>query len=149
MLLKAAIPIEPWMTSGDVFEKLAPLGADLVMEALDRIESLIPESQDENLATHAPKISKTDALLNWDLPAVVLERMVKGFLPWPGAYFEYEGEQFKVLEASVVSVPEEGDFVIKTKQDFLKIDKIQRAGHKAMSAQEFLRGFTFEGKLGL
>ena len=75
--------------------------------------------------------------------------MVKAFLPWPGAYFEYQGEQFKVLEASVVSVPEEGGLVVKTKQDFLKIIKIQRAGQKAMDVEEFLRGFKFESKIGL
>lgn len=149
MLLKSSIPIEPWMTSGDVFEKLAPLGADLVLQVLENIQDLTPEIQNEELATHAPKISKIDALLDWNLSAIVLERMVRAFFPWPGAYFEYEGEQFKVLEADVVDKPQEDDFVIQTKEKFLRIVKIQRSGHKAMSAQEFLRGFTFEDKLGL
>ncbi len=148
ILLKSSIPIESWMTSGDVFERLAPLGSNLMLQALNDIENLKEEVQNEAFATHAPKILKTDAILDWNLPAVVLERMVKAFLPWPGAYFEYEGEQFKVLEAKVVDFWE-NDLTIKTKEKFLSIVKIQRAGHKVMNVDEFLRGFSFKKKLGL
>jgi methionyl-tRNA formyltransferase len=106
---------------------------------------LILEIQDDALATHAPKISKSEGLLDWERPALELERKIRAFLPWPGAYFEYEGEQFKVLEAQVLKSSETFDeLTIQTGQDILKITQIQRSGHKAMSADEFLRGFSFK-----
>jgi methionyl-tRNA formyltransferase len=137
------------MTAGDVFNLLAPLGGDLMLEALENIENLIPEPQDDVLATHAPKIMKQDGLLDWNLPAEVLERKVRAFSPWPGTYFEHQGEQFKVLKARVEKSNKgsPGEFLeelmIQTSQDILKILEIQRSGHKAMSAEEFLRGFSF------
>jgi methionyl-tRNA formyltransferase len=149
MLLKRSLKIEAFMTAGDVFNLLAPLGGDLMLEALENIENLIPEPQDDVLATHAPKIMKQDGLLDWNLPAEVLERKVRAFSPWPGTYFEHQGEQFKVLKARVEKSNKgsPGEFLeelmIQTSQDILKILEIQRSGHKAMSAEEFLRGFSF------
>ena len=148
MLLKRSFKIEPFMTSGDVFDSLAPLGAELMLEALETLENLTPEPQDDSFTTHAPKIAKEEGLLDWSLPAEVLERKVRAFSPWPGTYFQFKGENCKVLKAIVedINTGTPGDILdetltIQTSKDALKILQIQRPGHKAMTAAEFLRGF--------
>ncbi len=153
MLFKKSLKIEPFMTSGDVFELLAPLGADLMLEALENLEHLTPEPQDESLATHAHKITKEEGLLDWTLPAEALERKVRAFLPWPGTHFEFEGQMCKVLKAQVMPINTgnpgnildhdslDQGLTIQTSKDALKILQIQRPGHKVMTADEFLRGF--------
>lgn len=150
MYKKGEIILDGEMTAGKLHDKMAELGARLMVEVLEEIEEIRPQPQDEELVTYAAKIDKAEARLDFSLPAAVLERKIRAFNPYPGCWFEYAGERFKVLRAEVVSIagkPGEilsGDgLLIACGQDALRVLEIQRQGKKAMPTAELLRGFSF------
>lgn len=105
MLLKRAISIESTDTSATLYNKLAQIGPDALLDTLDQLEQLSPEKQDESQATYAHKLSKQEAKIDWQEEALQLERNIRAFNPWPVAYFELEQQQeklaIKVWQASV------------------------------------------------
>jgi methionyl-tRNA formyltransferase len=148
MLLREATPIGPRDTATDLHDRLAAIGGRLVLRALDEMPA--PAAQDEALSTYAPKLSREDARLNFTRPAVELERQIRAFTPWPGSLALLGDMVLKFLAAEVVpgnpeAVP--GDILddkltIACGEGALRPTKIQRAGKAAMSAQDFLRGFS-------
>ena len=151
MLLKEEVAIAPGTTAGELREKMAAAGAALIVRTLREWDNLKPQKQDDALSCYAAKIEKEEALLDWRLPAVVLERKIRAFNPAPAAYFEHGGERFKVLRAAVCdeSVPagellcRNGRLFVGCADGALEIIEIQRQGKKAMSAAELLRGYKF------
>lgn len=153
MLLKGEVEINAEMTGGELHDKMMKLGADLMREALRKLDELKPEQQDDSLACYAAKIEKEEARLNFDANAEVLERRIRAFNPFPGAYFEYEGERFKVLRAEALDadagmqpgslVSNDSGILIQCNPGLLLVTEIQRQGKKAMSSAELLRGFSF------
>lgn len=151
MLLKEEVAIAPGTTAGELREKMAAAGAALIVRTLREWDNLKPQKQDDALSCYAAKIEKEEALLDWRLPAVVLERKIRAFNPAPAAYFEHGGERFKVLRAAVCAEPvPTGELVCRGGCLFagcadgaLEIIEIQRQGKKAMSAAELLRGYKF------
>lgn len=151
MLLKEEVAIAPGTTAGELREKMAAAGAALIVRTLREWDNLKPQKQDDALSCYAAKIEKEEALLDWRLPAVVLERKIRAFNPAPAAYFEHGGERFKVLRAAVcdesVSAGEpfcrNGRLFVGCADGALEIIEIQRQGKKAMSAAELLRGYKF------
>ncbi len=151
MLLKEEVAIAPGTTAGELREKMAAAGAALIVRTLREWDNLKPQKQDDALSCYAAKIEKEEALLDWRLPAVVLERKIRAFNPAPAAYFEHGGERFKVLRAVVCdeSVPagepfcRNGRLFVGCADGALEIIEIQRQGKKAMSAAELLRGYKF------
>ena len=145
MLLRGAVPIGPRMTTPELHDALAPLGARLVLEALERDPPAVP--QPEAGMTYAPKLTKDDARLDWALPAAVLDRRVRGLTPWPGTAFRHGGEAIRVLAAE----PAEGSGAPGTVLDAagliacgagaLRLLRLQRPGRGPMPAADFLRGF--------
>ncbi|HEY1858516.1 methionyl-tRNA formyltransferase [Acidocella sp.] len=148
MLLREATPIGPRDTAADLHDRLAAIGGRLVLQALDKMPA--PVAQDEALSTYAPKLSREDARLNFTRPAAELERQIRAFTPWPGSLALLGDMVLKFLAAEVVpgnaeAVP--GDILddkltIACGEGALRPTKIQRAGKAAMSAQDFLRGFS-------
>lgn len=106
--LQARTPIGPDDTAGSVTERLAALGAQTIVEALDRLErgELVETEQDESGATYAPKVSADRARIDWSAPAAVVERAVRAFDPWPGAWTTWRDERLKVFRVAVA--PAEG-----------------------------------------
>lgn len=152
MYLKGEIAIDSEMTVGILHDKMAELGAKLIVEVLDKLDSITPVPQDENLVTYASKIEKSESLLDWTQDAVVLERKIRAFNPYPATYFEHNGERFKLLKAKVVSdvglksgdIFEDGKrLLIGCGKGALEILQIQRQGKKAMTTEELLRGYHF------
>jgi methionyl-tRNA formyltransferase len=92
VLLRTRISIEPRETAGGLTDSLASLGARAIVEALSHIDDLIPQSQDDAQATHAPKVSKGEARVDWGLPADRIDRQVRAFNPVPGLK-RYFGER--------------------------------------------------------
>lgn len=90
--------------SEELFEELASIGGKLLLETLSDIESgdILPEKQDESLATEAPMISKKDGEVDWTKSAVEIERMIRAFYPWPGTYTMYGEKQLKIWKADVL-----------------------------------------------
>ncbi|PLR30422.1 methionyl-tRNA formyltransferase [Chimaeribacter coloradensis] len=150
MLSKLSCDIQPEDTSASLYNKLAELGPRAMLNTLADLEAGIaePETQNEALVTYAEKLSKEEALLNWQLSAEQLERCIRAFNPWPVSYFMVEGQPVKVWQADVL--PGNGDepgtivaadksgIQVATAEGILNITQLQPAGKKAMSAQDLL-----------
>jgi len=151
LISKRAIPIEPDDTAGLMFDKLATLGAELLIESLPAYLSgdLVPQPQDAALATYAPMLHKADGELDFNQPAVELARKVRAFNPWPGAFFQWSGAALKIqsahsVEKSTLGVGIRGIHqnlpAVGTAKGLLVLDKLQPAGKKSMPGEVFLRG---------
>lgn len=150
MIAQRAIPIEPNDTGGSLSEKLARLGAELLMETLpDYLGGrLLLQPQDESLATRAPILKKEDGRLDFSRPAVELARRVRAFQPWPGAFFDWGGSTLKVQRAHPAAgqAPagarrvHEGSPAVGTGEGLLVLDEVQPAGKKPMPGNAFLAG---------
>ncbi len=137
-------------TTGELFDELEDLGAAAIVRVLDDLDAYPPLAQDDGLATHAPKIDKAEARIDWKRPAAELVRHVAGLSPFPGAWFELDGERVKLLLAETVEgagQPGEvldQDFTIACGQAALRPITLQRAGKPAMDRRSFLRGRPVE-----
>ena len=154
MYKKGEIKIDENTTGGSLHDVMAELGAKLIVEVLGDIKNITLQPQDESLVTYAAKIDKAEAKIDFNQPAQVLERKIRAFNPYPGCYFEHEGERFKILRAKVVPecakpgeiLPGEG-LKIACKEGALEVLEIQRQGKKAMPIGEFLKGYHFSSCL--
>ena len=151
MLLKVSCPILPEDTSASLYDKLAGLGPQALLDSLYRLSqnTLVPEKQDDSLATYAHKLSKEEARINWNLPAVTLERCIRAFNPWPFSHFVISDQNIKVWRASAIasdkkSIPgtiisaEKSGIQVATSEGILNLEIMQPAGKKPMSAQDLL-----------
>jgi methionyl-tRNA formyltransferase len=155
VLLERRTPIGPEDTAGELFERLARLGGEAAVEALDRLErgEARYTPQDPALVTHAGKLRKQDGDLDWARPAVELERLVRAMHPWPGARALAPGDRPLVVEAARVV---EGDgepgalleagprCVVACGEGALELTRVKPAGKKAMAAPDWLRGARLE-----
>jgi methionyl-tRNA formyltransferase len=139
---------------GTMHDKLSELGAQVVLETVDLIESgdyqLI--EQNNSQATPAPKITPETGKIDWDKKAEDIHNLVRGLSPVPGAYFFYEEKKIKVFKTRVIKKKETtpGNFIVsKTNlliecgEDQLEILDLQLEGKKRLNTEEFLRGFRF------
>jgi methionyl-tRNA formyltransferase len=157
MLLAERTPISAADTAETMHDRLAELGARLIVSTLDaliaRTIEAVPQPQEG--VTYAHKLGKEEGALDWRRPAAELERKVRAFHPWPGTWFEVAtesgNERIKVLEAGLalasgapgaVSIGRDGFPVVTCGVGGLKLLKLQRAGKSAQSADAFLRGFN-------
>lgn len=151
MLLKVPCPITATTNGGELHDQLASLGAQCILEYLERRESLIPEKQDERLATYAHKLSKTEAHVDWQNNAEAIARSVRAFNPWPVSYAEIGKERIRILEATAMASSSEavpGSVLEKSKNGILvqcasgalNIVRLQLPGSKAISASDFING---------
>jgi methionyl-tRNA formyltransferase len=149
ILLQEAIEIEPDDTAQRLHDKLAALGARLILKALRG--PCVPRQQDPALATYAAKIKKSEARLDWQESASVLECKVRAFNPFPGAYFVFDGVPLKVWRAKVVrgvSAPpgtvcdlDNVSLTVACGEGALRLLEVQRAGGKRLSTGAFLAGY--------
>ncbi|MDU4435653.1 MAG: methionyl-tRNA formyltransferase [Pluralibacter gergoviae] len=151
MLHKLACPITAEDTIATLYDKLAELGPQGLIETLKQLASgtATPEVQDEARVTYAEKLSKEEARVDWTLSAAQLERCIRAFNPWPMSWFEIEGQPVKVWAASVIAdaadaapgtildVSKQG-IRVATGDGILNLLSLQPAGKKAMSAQDLL-----------
>ena len=157
ILLQARTPIGESETAGDLHDRLAGIGADLLVRTLDGLEdgSITPEPQDPSAVTFAPTLAKHDGAIDWTQPAEVLRNRIRGLTPWPSAFtFLRRGEDSirlvllasEVADAAGATSPGEileasGDrLVVATGLDALRLTRLQRAGKKPIDAAAFLRG---------
>lgn len=154
MYQKGSVPITSDMTGGKLHDALSVLGADLMLDVLNRLDEITPAAQDETLVTYAQKLEKTEEKLDFSQPADVLERKIRAFNPYPATYFEYHGERFKVLEAKIFDahgspgeiLEGEKALVIATGDKALEVLQIQRQNKRLMPIRELLRGMNFVKK---
>jgi len=150
MLHKLNCPITAQDTSATLYDKLAQLGPQGLLETLSQLADgrAQPEKQDDAQANYAEKLSKEEARLDWQLPAAQLERCIRAFNPWPVSYFLIEDQPVKVWQASVLPhvAKQPGEILaadkhgiqVATAEGVLNLQLLQPAGKKAMSAQDLL-----------
>lgn len=151
MLSKLACAIAAEDTSATLYNKLADLGPQGLLDTLQQLASgrAQPEIQNESLATYAEKLSKEEARIDWSLSAIQLERCIRAFNPWPMSWLEIDGQPVKIWSASVItamtdaqpgtilSVSKQG-IQVATGEGILNLESLQPAGKKAMTAQDLL-----------
>ncbi|NLK99708.1 MAG: methionyl-tRNA formyltransferase [Clostridiales bacterium] len=157
MILQESIPIADYETGGSLHDKLALLGARLVVEALDKLKDgsapRIP--QDDSLASYVKMLDKDMGTIDFSQPALNIERMIRGLNPWPSAYTKLDGKILKFWRADVVEYSGDGDpgqivgvgkdsFTVMTGEDALEIRELQLEGKKRLSCDAFLRGYSLE-----
>jgi methionyl-tRNA formyltransferase len=147
MLIAARTPVNG-KTAGALTEELALLGAALMVDALARLPELAETPQPDAGVTLAPKVRKEEARLDFQRTAVEVERQVRAFNPWPGAFAELNGERLKILAATV----EDGSgtpgtliddrLLIACGTGAIRPSRLQRPGRGAVTAEELLRGYS-------
>ncbi len=157
MLLAERTPISSADTAETVHDRLADLGARLIVSTLDGLmrKTIDPVPQPDEGVTYAHKLGKEEGALDWRRPAAELERKVRAFHPWPGTWFEAPkesgGERIKVLAAGLalaggtpgaVAIGRDGFPVVACGIGGLKLLQLQRPGRSAQPADAFLRGFA-------
>lgn len=159
MLLKRSVELSPKETGDSLHDKLMHLGAELIVEALSKLEKgeLVPEKQKDELSSYAKKLTKAMGQIDWSKDAVSLERWIRGLNSWPSAYTFFGGKTLKIWEARVaeengaqkaepghvVSVSREG-FTVACGQGALQILSLQLEGKKRVLTREFLLGYQVE-----
>lgn len=154
MLLKGEVEITKETTGEILHDQLAELGADLIVKALEQIDTLQSkaEKQDEKLVTYAAKIDKKESLIDFTQEAESLERKIRAFNPYPAMYFDYKGERIKVLKADVSEMTGQAGQILEGEKELiiacgkksLSVKELQRAGKKKMTIKEVLNGLKFE-----
>ncbi len=133
-------------TTGTLTAELAELGAELMVRVLADIDAFPCVSQPEAGVTYAAKIDKEETKLDFSLSALEVKRQVRAFNPAPGAWFEFEGDRYRVLAADMVSVDGavgaviDDQLTIACSVNAIRPTLIQRAGKPAMPTTDFLRG---------
>ena len=151
MLSIATLPIEATDTSASMYEKLAGLGPDALVECLADIAAgkAVAEKQDDELANYAKKLSKEEARINWSDDAAHIERCVRAFNPWPMSHFEAAENSIKVWQSRVaeqttdkpagtILQADKTGIYVASGQGVLVLEQLQVPGKKAMSVQDIL-----------
>ncbi len=167
MLLKEEVVIDPKETGDSLHDKLASVGAGLIVEALAKLErgELVPEKQNEEDTCYAKRLQKSMGRIDWQQSAGKLDCLIRGLISWPGAYTVLRGKNLKIWEIEAVerprNVPEDSAvhsdpdavlpgtvvavtreaFYVKTGEGILKILAVQPEGKKRMPVKEFLLGY--------
>jgi methionyl-tRNA formyltransferase len=103
MLLTATTPVGPDEDTGTLWERLSHVGAELLVETLQRLDTITPTPQDHAAATHAPPLDKSEGQLDWRQPARTCHDLVRGMSPWPGAFAMLGGERIKIQQTRPVA----------------------------------------------
>jgi len=148
ILLMARAPIAPETTAGDLHDRLAELGARLMIEALDGVARgrLTPTPQPAEGASHAAKFDRAERRLDWRRPALALDRLTRALAPRPGAWIEIDGEAVRVLAARAVAgagAPGtllDAAFTVACGEGALELPRVQRPGRAAVAGAAYLRG---------
>ncbi len=158
MLAKAVIDIDPGASAGMLHDQLKQLGADLLMQQLPAIEqgSIQPLQQDDRQACYAPKLSKQEALIDWDKKAATLEREVRAFNPWPVSFSHLDNQPVKIWTAQSVDLAcslQPGQILMHDRdaihvccgEGVLRISELQLAGKKRTTAAQLLNARDLSG----
>jgi len=148
MLLIERMPITPQDTTATLHDKLAAMGAEMMVKVLHKMEKGVVEAvpQPEHGVTYANKITPAEARIDWSAPARQVDGKVRGLSPHPGAWFELNGARVKALDSRLVpgagapGVALDDQFTIACGEGAVRLIKLQREGRAPLPAAEFLRG---------
>lgn len=162
MILKKEIKIEPEDTYETLHDKMAPVGAEALIEALDLIEKgeVKAEKQDDELSCYASMITRDMGIIDWSKSSKEIKNKVRGFNPVPAAYTNYGEDVLKIFKADILEGYDNGEigeilavdkkkgFVVKTGDGAVMVTEIQAKGGKRMNCADYMRGHEIEvGKI--
>ena len=154
-------PIDPAENTLTLSNRLANMSAILTTNNIEDIvnKNILPDEQQHQNATYAPKLTKKDAIINWSRPAPEILKKIKAFNPWPIAYTMLEQKNFRIWDAkpskqinftsrpgSIIS-NKLNEMLVTTGDEMLLLTTVQLEGRKKMPALDFLKGFAYEGKI--
>ena len=148
VLLRKVTKIDAQETTGELHDRLSDMGAQAIVEALERLDDLTPEKQPDTGVTYAEKIDKSEARVDWTRPAAEVDAHIRGLSPFPGAWCEVNGERIKLLASTVAEgrgVPGEvldDVLTVACGAGAVRLLRLQRAGKGAQDAETFLRGMN-------
>jgi len=150
ILLQRTIDILTADTGGSLHDRLAKIAPEALLESLELLakESAPRIPQDNTLATYASKLKREDGKIDWTDPADTIERKIRAFDPWPGAFMKFDGRNLKIFSAVIVGLcgmpgeilRSEKEIVVAAGEGALSLGEVQLEGKRRMSAAEFLRG---------
>lgn len=155
LLQQARIPIAPDDDAGTIHDRLAKVGADVLLSTVRSIESGTVRllEQDDTLASPAPKIFKEDCRIRWDAPAESIHNLIRGLSPHPGAFTTHREKTLKIYRSRILEPPSSSDpgtvevsgsgLRVHTRDHLIEILGIQLEGKSRMGTEEFLRGYRF------
>lgn len=159
MVAKASIAIEESDNVGTLFEKLALVGRDLLLDSLPKYLAgeIVPQAQDESQATFSPNITPEEERIDWEKSAREIFNQVRGMNPWPVAHTFLEGQRFKIYQLrEVPGQGEPGQIIAKTKKELIlaagqgavSLEQVQPAGKPRMAIGDFLNGMGRQLQVG-
>jgi len=152
--LQEKVNIKPDDNFESLHDRLREIGSQVVLKTVEMIDSGNYElkTQDDSLATPAPKITKELTKIDWNKPAREIHNLIRGLSPIPGAYFEFKDKIIKVYKSEVIERNDlkpfqldqtKTELIIGCGKDAIKVLQLQQEGKKRMGIEEFLRGFSF------
>ena len=151
--LQESVRLAPDETTGSLQDKLMPIGARLLIETIRKLKvgSLTPREQEESRATFAPILKKEDGRIDWQRPAIEIDRRVRGFDPWPGSFTRLNDKLLKVHRVKVVSRStdksageiiraDSGGFWVAASSGVISLEEVQLENKKRLLGAEFVKG---------
>lgn len=151
MLMSGVVPITEETTTPLLHDKLATMGADLMIKTLATLDTILPQKQPIEGVTYAAKLEKREGLIDWTKSADEIGRKVRAFMPVPGTYFMYKEERIKVLAARALgditeevagTVISQMPLCVACGTGVLELLRLQREGKKPVEASDFQKGYT-------
>lgn len=156
ILLQAETGIGSEENSIDLIGRLSVLGSELLSRTLNDLDGIVPHKQDNALATLAPILRKEDGRFDWDFPAALIERRIRGFQPFPTTYTTFRGKRLTLWRANVITdcgggvipgtvVDAKGDtLIVSCGEGSLRISELQIEGRKRVGVRDFLNGVNLQ-----
>ncbi|MCR4410545.1 MAG: methionyl-tRNA formyltransferase [Candidatus Saccharicenans sp.] len=153
ILAQEVVPILPRENAHELETRMSHIGAQLLIRTLEKIDKVQLKEQDHSLATYAPKLTKDQGLIDWQEPAEAIDRKVRAFYGWPGAFTFLNGQRLEIISGQftqglmpaarpgeVVQLDKSGIYVCCGQKTFYLIEKVKPEGKKEMSAYSFSLG---------
>jgi len=157
MLLRREVPIGPAATAEDLYPKLSQIGAEVMIQTLQGLESgsIVPQKQDDSAASLAPILTREDGMIDFSLSAKEIYDRWRGFQPWPGAWTTIDGKKLlvsRMLPAHVAATAQPGLARVEDgrlyascgEESWIAMEEVQLEGKKRMPSGDFLRGFPLK-----
>lgn len=154
MLLTYRTEIGARETAGELFDRLAQAGADLLHDTIEQLDQITPQPQEESKASYASMLDKDMARIDWSKSAREIDCLIRGLNPWPVALTELSGARMKVFTAEmesakgrpgeVLEADAKKGLLVACGEGALRLTEIQMVGGKRMRAQDYLRGHAIE-----
>jgi methionyl-tRNA formyltransferase len=158
ILSQEILEILPRENAHELEIRLSHVGARLLVKTIENIKNIEPKEQNHSRATYAPKLTKDQGRLNWEEPAEVIDRKVRAFFLWPGAYTFFNGQRVEIIvgriaqgiipgarPGEIVQIDKPGIYVFCGQKSLYLIEKVKPEGKKEMSAH----AFSLSGKINL